>query len=174
MRNWILAALLLILPGTLSAQEMHEHADHHATEIAGLQEAEVAGLLSGAGMDQALAAELNGYPGPKHVVELADELELSPEQLAGAEKLLQATLERSKALGMKIVDLERAMDEAFAGGAIDQEKLSEMVSEIGQLRAELRLNHLSAHLKMAGVLSEAQRDRYSELRGYTTHESHGG
>ena len=33
-------------------------------------------------MGLALAAELNGYPGPSHVLELADKLELSAEQRA--------------------------------------------------------------------------------------------
>jgi Spy/CpxP family protein refolding chaperone len=174
--RWILIALLLIVPAELLAQheqEEAEHMEHHATETAGLDEAEIAGLLAGAGMGQALAAELNGYPGPKHVVELAQELELSDDQLAQAQQLVASTVARSKELGMQIVHNEKTLDAAFADGAIDAEKLSEMVAEIGRLRAELRLNHLSAHLTMAGLLSQEQRDRYSELRGYS-HEEHQG
>ncbi len=181
--RWILIALLLIVPAELRAQHEHEQAEHaeqaeqaehHAIEAAGLDEAEIAGLLAGAGMDQALAAELNGYPGPKHVVELAEKLELTPDQLAQAQQLVASTVARSKELGMQIVHQEEALSAAFADGAIDEDKLSQMVGEIGRLRAGLRLNHLSAHLKMAGILSEAQRDRYSELRGYSAEEHHGG
>jgi Spy/CpxP family protein refolding chaperone len=174
MRNWVAVVVLLMVPCTLQAQEVPEHAGHHEAGSASLAEAEVAGLLSGAGMGQALAAELNGYPGPKHVVELASELELSPEQLTAAQHLEQETQAKSKALGREIVDLERALDGAFASGAIDEERLSKMVDEIGRLRAALRLNHLSAHLKMADMLSTEQRQRYSELRGYTIHDAHGG
>ncbi|HSG82187.1 MAG TPA: hypothetical protein VLC48_08060 [Gemmatimonadota bacterium] len=70
--------------------------------------------------------------------------------------------------------MERALDEASASGVIDDEELSGMVNEIGRLRAALRLNHLSAHLKMAGMLSAEQRARYFELGGYASHEAHGG
>ena len=38
----------------------------------------------------ALAAELNGYPGPSHVLELADKLELSTEQRASMQRLFDS------------------------------------------------------------------------------------
>ena len=37
----------------------------------------MADLRAGRGMGLALAAELNGYPGPAHVLELADKLDLA-------------------------------------------------------------------------------------------------
>ena len=39
-------------------------------------------------MGLALAAELNGYPGPRHVLDLADQLGLTPEQQVEAQRLL--------------------------------------------------------------------------------------
>ena len=40
---------------------------------------------------------------------------------------------------------------------------------IAQLRGELRLVHLLAHLEMKRVLSRGQIEKYDELRGYGTH-----
>ena len=50
---------------------------------------EAAGYLEGRGLGLAKPAELNGYPGPMHVLELADALALTPAQTrqAGAQRL---------------------------------------------------------------------------------------
>ena len=50
--------------------------------IKALSEQQVADLRAGRGTGLALAAELNGYPGPSHVLELADKLELTTNQRA--------------------------------------------------------------------------------------------
>jgi hypothetical protein len=46
-----------------------------------LSDQQIEDLTAGRGMGLALAAELNGYPGPIHAIELAEQLHLSPEQL---------------------------------------------------------------------------------------------
>ena len=46
-------------------------------EIKALSAEDISGYLQGQGMGFAKAAELNGFPGPKHVLDLSDELELS-------------------------------------------------------------------------------------------------
>jgi len=45
-----------------------------------LSEQQITDLKTGRGMGLALAAEFNDYPGPSHVLELADALQLSDEQ----------------------------------------------------------------------------------------------
>ena len=45
-----------------------------------LSDQQLSDLRAGRGMGMALPAELNGYPGPVHVLELADALGLTPEQ----------------------------------------------------------------------------------------------
>ena len=50
----------------------------------------VADLKAGRGMGLALAAELNGYPGPSHVLELADKLKLSAEDKAALVAFMKA------------------------------------------------------------------------------------
>ena len=51
---------------------------------------EIEALSRGEGMGFAKAAELNQYPGPKHVLELANELELSTEQQEQTSQLFAA------------------------------------------------------------------------------------
>ena len=53
------------------------YAGMQARSIKALSEQQIADLKAGRGMGLALAAELNGYPGPAHVLEVADQLGLS-------------------------------------------------------------------------------------------------
>ena len=138
-------------------------------EIKALSAAAVEEYLAGRGMGLALAAELNGYPGPKHVLELTEELALSPEQVRRANEIFDAMLAEAVELGRRIVDAERQLDRLFATREIDAPTLASSVGEIGRLDGRLRYVHLSAHLSMTELLSEAQRRRYVELRGYSGH-----
>src|SRR3989338_7309416 len=47
------------------------------------------GLLAGEGMGLAAPAERNGFPGPKHVLELKDSLRLSRDQAKRTEELVE-------------------------------------------------------------------------------------
>jgi hypothetical protein len=62
--------------------------------IKALSEQQVADLQAGRGMGLALPAELNGYPGPAHVLELADKLGLSADQRASVHPSFLATAHR--------------------------------------------------------------------------------
>jgi len=55
-----------------------------------LSDQQIADLNAGRGMGLALAAELNGYPGPIHTIEFANELHLSPEQVTKLKALFEA------------------------------------------------------------------------------------
>src|SRR5689334_17464381 len=52
------------------------YAGQQTRTIKALSPADVAALLKGEGMGMAKAAELNGYPGPLHVLTLSQELKL--------------------------------------------------------------------------------------------------
>ncbi len=139
-------------------------------EIKALSGEEVEGLLAGEGMGLALAAELNGYPGPKHVLELAAELELSAEQRAGVEAAWEAMHEEAVRLGGMVLDAERRLDELFAAGTATSEELRATLEELAELGAALRHAHLAAHLETRSLLSDEQVAAYVRLRGY----HHGG
>jgi hypothetical protein len=148
------------------ASEIAPYSGHETREIKALSESEIAGLLAGEGMGFALAAELNGYPGPAHVLELARELALSAEQRAETEALFERMAASARELGARLVDAERALDEMFRRRTVAAASLSEALSGIGALQARLRGAHLQAHLEQSRILSEEQIARYAELRGY--------
>ena len=161
----LLVGLLLSLAPSAEAQ----HSPYTAAtgrEIKALSAEQVGQYLAGEGMGLALAAELNGYPGPKHVLELAAELELSADQEAAVRSVFAAMKERAAALGEEIVALERRLDRSFGEGRATPEQLRTDLDALGALQAELRFVHLAAHLSTRDLLTEAQRRRYEELRGY--------
>jgi Spy/CpxP family protein refolding chaperone len=178
MRTKLLASLLVIVATALTAtSEATEspYAGEQTRAIKALSADEIAALLSGQGMGFAKAAELNGYPGPAHVLELARQLHLNDEQLAATRALEAAMRSKARALGAALVDAESSLDALFAAGKIDNDELSAALLRIGNLQAQLRQTHLEAHLEQVKVLSETQVARYVELRGYggaATHDGH--
>src|SRR5438876_506210 len=69
------------------------YAGQQSREIKALSPEEIGQYLSGAGMGYAKPAELNGYPGPMHVLENADGLALTPEQRKQTTALMKALLD---------------------------------------------------------------------------------
>ncbi len=139
--------------------------------VKALSESELKGYHNGRGMGMALAAELNGYPGPKHVLELADSLNLKPEQQKKIRQSYDHMHEQAVNLGRRIIQHERRLDSLFASQNIDAGALERLTGKIADLKGRLRLTHLSAHLEMKSVLSRRQVKRYQMLRGY--HDRHG-
>jgi hypothetical protein len=70
----------------------------------------------------ALAAELNGYPGPLHVLELGDRIALSADQKLRVQRLYEAMKAEAIAAGAKLIEREKALDTAFAAREITREK----------------------------------------------------
>ncbi|HEX8633219.1 MAG TPA: periplasmic heavy metal sensor [Pyrinomonadaceae bacterium] len=164
-----LSVLSLALFVGASAQELKRggYAGEERRAIKSLSAEEVEQLLNGQGMGLAKAAELNHYPGPRHVLELGTELQLTP----GQRTQTQAAFERMRGaavrLGRQIVERERELDAMFAAGEIDTNRLHAATAAIAQLQGALRAAHLAAHLETRRLLSPAQIKRYDELRGYT-------
>jgi Spy/CpxP family protein refolding chaperone len=149
-----LALLAFLFAGTTTA----------APAGSGLTAAERADLAAGRGMGQALAAEANGVPGPLHVLELADALELSPGQRQRPHTLFAPMRAEARPLGAAILDREQELDRRFAAGKIDEATLQALTGEIAGLRGELRAVHLQAHLRQQQILEPAQLERYLRLR----------
>lgn len=148
------------------ANKTSPYAGEERREIKSLAPEEIQALLNGEGMAQAKAAELNHYPGPKHVLELADKLKLTPKQKEDAQEIYKHMHSNATRLGTLIIDAERELERLFASGEVDHEKLWGATRNIGKLRGELRMTHLSAHLTMKAALTPEQLKRYDELRGY--------
>jgi hypothetical protein len=170
-------AVLVVFAEGASAQSVSPYAGQERRQIKALSEQDVADLKEGRGMGLAKAAELNSYPGPQHVLELAPELGLTDAQRA-ATRWIQATMrERAQALGIKIIEAEDDLDWAFANATIAATDLRSKVAAIAALQGELRVVHLEAHLAQRSVLTPPQVAKYDALRGYranaTTPLDHG-
>ena len=166
MRFFLFSALLLLVTGNATAQHAQPYAGQQDRPVKALSEAEVRGYLSGAGMGYARAAELNHYPGPMHVLELAESLELSADQLRRTQALFETVKEEARRLGAEIVEKERELDALFAEAQATDEKVEAVLEEIAALQARLRGAHLRAHIAQRDIMSDDQIARYDALRGY--------
>ena len=161
-----------ILPLSAMAQSHGEGA--HATPYAGLEErdikslsdADIEELRRGGGWGLALPAELNGKPGPAHLLELKDEIGLTADQVAAITIIFDEMRQEAIAAGARLIEAEAALSEAFAADTLDAAQLSELVSSAEAVRAELRYIHLSRHLATTPILSAHQVQKYNVLRGY--------
>jgi uncharacterized cupredoxin-like copper-binding protein/Spy/CpxP family protein refolding chaperone len=166
-----------LLAGSAWAQHHGGHDSHGASAApyAGLQSREIKALstedarslLEGQGMQLALAAELNGYPGPAHVLEHADALQLTPEQRAATQALMHRHQAEARQLGAALVEAERQLDRAFAGKSVSEPELARLTGRIGTLQGQLRAAHLRTHLQQTALLTPQQVAAYQQLRGYT-------
>ena len=165
MRNLVCSLALALLPfaGALAASP---YAGEQSRQIKSLSSSEIEDLLAGRGMGLARAAELNGYPGPMHVLELASELKLTSDQEAKTRTLFSQVRKDAAAAGARLIEAERALDTLFAARTADSTRLREALEQVASLQAAVRGIHLQAHIDQAAVLNADQIARYSALRGY--------
>lgn len=135
-------------------------------EIKSLSDADIAGYRAGQGMGMALPAELNGYPGPLHVLELADKLALSAEQRLATQQLYARMQSAAVLAGESLIAAERALDRMFASRNATEPVLAEHLAKVSQAQARLRGVHLQAHLEQVRILKPEQVSQYNKLRGY--------
>ena len=162
---WLLAAGCLLATAA-DAQTPQSYTGQEKREIKALSSAEIDALLNGHGMGLAKAAELNHFPGPRHVLELASELQLTDKQKAETQKAFETMHSKATRIGKLVVAQERELDTLFAEEKMDSAKLKRLTAQLAALQGELRLAHLEAHLKMKKLLSKEQVAKYDELRGY--------
>lgn len=169
------AGLTMLLPAAVATATTDQpYAGLEGRDIAGLSPADIDDLLAGRGWGFALPAELNGYPGPAHVLEAADELALTPEQRAAIEEIFDRMNAEARALGADYVAAEAALSAAFADGSIDAEALTALTADAARIEAALRATHLAAHLEVTPLLTRHQIMTYNRLRGYGTGGGHAG
>jgi hypothetical protein len=172
MKSLIAAVVAVGLGGAALAR--HQHGSTYSSlqqrSIKSLSNEQIADLRAGRGMGLALAAELNGYPGPAHVLELADKLELTPDQRANVQALFDSMKAEAIPLGTKLIAQERDLDSQFAGHTVWPDSLREATAAAAATQGELRDTHLKYHLATIKVLTTAQMQKYAQLRGYGNSE----
>ncbi|MCL4524356.1 MAG: Spy/CpxP family protein refolding chaperone, partial [Acidobacteria bacterium] len=141
-----------------AAQTPRAMAEHHA-----FLEAERAAIENGEGFGMALAADKNGYPGPKHVLDMKKELKLTPAQEAAMQKLMADMQAKAVAKGKDVLLAEKRLEEYFAQGKSEDE-LREETYRVASLRAELRWVHLATHLAAKKILTAQQIATYAQMR----------
>jgi hypothetical protein len=169
MKIWPLVISMALVTG-VNAQT--PYAGMQTRSIKALSDQQIADLKAGRGMGLALAAELNGYPGPLHVLELADKLELSAEQRAGVQRLFDSMKAEAMPLGSRLVEQEADLDRQFAGRTVTPENLKASIAAVAATQGTLRETHLKYHLSTGAILSPSQMTRYAELRGYSGGHRH--
>jgi len=163
MKFWISVAFSI---AATVANAQTPYAGMQTRSIKALSEQQVTDLGAGRGMGLALAAELNGYPGPSHVLELADKLGLSADQRANIKTLFDSMKAEAVPIGARLIEQEVALDKQFSDRTVTAESLKTSTAAVAITQGELRETHLKYHLSTAAILSPAQMERYTELRGY--------
>lgn len=170
--RYLLALVLFSIAATGNSEVAAPYLGQELRAIKALSPEDVSNYLSGNGMGFAKAAELNGYPGPAHVLELTVELKLTAEQQEQTEALFQLMKSKAIALGEELVEEERALDQMFASRAATPDSLAIAVSRISTLQGEIRRVHLDVHLRQTAILTSAQIKTYANLRGYEVADRH--
>ena len=162
------AALMISIAGFAgdTKEPNSPYAGQEKRQIKTLSEREVNGYLNGHGMGFAKVVELNHFPGPKHVLELSDELNLSAYQHKRAESIFDEMHTQAVKLGATIVNQERSLDSLCADQLVTDSSLYHATVKIAALQGELRYTHMRAHLQMVKIMSEGQIRTYDQLRGY--------
>jgi hypothetical protein len=171
MKMWPVVTSVIFAVAAAHAQT--PYAGMQARPIKALSEQQVGDLKAGRGMGLALAAELNGYPGPAHVLELADKLDLSAAQRSEVQRLFDSMKAEAVPLGARLIEQEADLDRQFAGRTVTPESLKASTAVVAATQGILRETHLKYHLSTAALLDPAQMVKYAELRGYRADSSSG-
>ena len=167
-------SLLVAAPSRLLAQESAPaptpapYAEQLHTQIRGLSAAEIDDLRNGRGMGLARPAEINGYPGPRHVLDLSTELGLSESQQAAVQTLFEQMQAEAAPRGEQFLAVYTHLEQSFREGRASAETVTTMTAHLGQIEGQLRATHLKYHLLTRPMLTDDQNAAYARLRGYVS------
>jgi Spy/CpxP family protein refolding chaperone len=163
-----IGAALLFAAAPAHADDAHErpYAGEDRRAVKALSAEEVDGLLAGAGLGYAKAAELNGWPGPLHALELEAALSLTPAQVEAMQRARAGMLAAARPLGAALIEAERRLDALFAEGAPTPAAVEAASAAAAEIEGRLRAAHLEAHIAARDILTRHQRVLYAEARGY--------
>ena len=167
----LFAWISMFTTASASALEQHPHtASPHAhaqsAEVPSLTPDEVRALRNGEGMGLARAAELNHFPGPKHLLDLRSELKLGDAQIERIKAIHRKMRTQAIAKGEDILQAELHIANLFALGSPAPAQVNRATEHLGVLRGQLRAIHLLAHIESARELTPGQIKVYDRLRGY--------
>ena len=172
MKFFLLTLPFLVFGFAAQASEgQHSHASKYVGQesrtIKSLSPDDIAELKRGGGWGLAKAAELNGVPGPAHLLEMKDEIALDDAQVSAITEIYEQMKAQAIEEGERLIILEQELESYFQNGTITDAILRSSLDEIAAARKKLRYVHLSTHLQTPEILSPAQIKKYNALRGYS-------
>ncbi|MEX0780117.1 MAG: hypothetical protein WD491_03770 [Balneolales bacterium] len=162
----LLPVFTILLLGCTQDQHQSPYSGQESLEIKALTTQEVEGFLNGMGMGLSKVAELNQYPGPKHVLELVDQLELSDQQREQTEALFNQMKKEAVEIGEVYIAKERELNRQFESDEVSSSVVDSLLVEIGKIKGSLRAVHVNTHINMKDILTSDQINKYDQLRGY--------
>lgn len=179
MRSFLFILTLATAGGAFAQHAGHQHqsppsgyAGMQTRDIKALSPEQVADLREGRGMGASLPAELNGAPGPMHVLELSERLKVTQEQRTALERITADMKGSARQLGAQVIAAEADLDKGFSTGSLDEKGIADAAARIAVLQGRLRAVHLVAHLKTRKLLSDEQVLAYNQARGYAPAGGH--
>lgn len=160
------AAFLGFAPACAADLPEAPYSGQERREIKALAPDVIAGLEGGAGLGFAKSAELNGYPGPAHLLELAERIPLDADQAVEIRRIEARMRAAAIVRGAALLEAERRIEAAFRDRTVDSTALAPLLAEAGLARAQVRAAHLDAHIDATALLRPDQIDAYARLRGY--------
>src|SRR5262245_18271432 len=161
-RMTLFASLIIVVAtATSPAQTTSPYTGQEQRTIKALSDEEIRDLLEARGMGLAKAAELNSYPGPLHVLQLATGLGLSDAQRKATDALYANMRQQALSIGRQIVEAERSLDRALSNGGIEPATLRSQFRAIATLQGKLRAIHLEAHIAQRSLLTPEQIAQYA-------------
>jgi len=166
MKLSLIAFLVFVLSSVAVAVQKPNYLGQEQRKIKALSQGEIEGYLTGKGMGLAKSAEINHFPGPKHVMELSQELSLSKFQIEETKRIYEAMKSKAVEFGQLLIKNEEKIEGLFSNGAITPQVLERVLSESAKIKSKLREAHLMAHIEQKAVLTRYQTNLYDTLRGY--------
>lgn len=159
----------LLFYSSMSMSDSHatsKYAGQEIRNIKSLSADDIKELSEGTGWGLAKTAELNGVPGPIHLLEIKDEIGLDRAQIEKVERLYTSMKTKAIEQGMQLIESERELEERFKSNIPSADELEEILAKIGRVRSALRFTHLQAHLETPNILTAEQISLYNRIRGY--------
>lgn len=161
----------LTLPLTALAESgswpsVSKYAGQEKQNIKSLTASDIEELQRGGGWGLAKAAELNGVPGPAHLLELKDKVPLTADQIEKITQIYSTMQADAIEQGIKLIELEKGLEYHFQDRSINDAILQDYLAKIAHTRMTLRYIHLATHLLTPEILTEEQISTYNQLRGY--------
>lgn len=173
MKLWIYLSTILfgiIFPINSSGAPVYksDYVGQQNRLIKSLSADDIEELRHGKGWGLAKAAELNGMPGPSHILQMKKKISLTREQEVQVRTLFEDMKSKAIPLGNELIELEKKLNDSFANKTITKELLIQQLDSIAEARKKLRYVHLVTHLMTPSILTPQQIEKYNRLRGYNS------